>query len=256
MRVSELESRLETGDAEAADLRSRLTASKEKLRQYHGYVKEREAHYDSEFRRMEAEYRVAVGKMKEKVMLARERAGGRPVCTAAATQTAVTGQDLVGAVREMNQFQDTVSQLRGELLHALDKCRLPASGADAGDLPTFRSHAAERGRPPRRGAAADGSRPASLNRAGGDSQPSTLSRPTSASVSGPAVSPLLATKDHALASLERIRRDLTYIFAREPGAAGGGEGGLSGRRGSSEELLARLARLPLTPPSRDGDGPK
>ncbi|XP_037091111.1 trichohyalin-like [Pollicipes pollicipes] len=139
-RLTELESRQQQADAEATDLRDKLRASKEKLRAYHGYVKEREQHYDAEFRRLEAEYRVAVGKMKEKVMLAREGA------------TDVNGEELGRLLHGVSGFQRTVSQLRQELTGA---------------------------------------------------------------TTGRGVSPLLPSGDNPLASLERIRRDLNYIFPRE-----------------------------------------
>ena len=259
-RLAELESRLQQADAETDQLRDKLRQSKEKLRNYHGYVKEREQHYDGEFRRLEAEYRVAVGKMKEKVMLAREGAARArpPPSAAAATQTEVSGEELVKVLQDMSGFQRTVGQLRLELTEVVQRCGLPDPGrakdapvpavaAAAAELATFRSHTAERRLPePDRGPP-----PPPVAGWSDSGRLSSLGRPDSGAgggLSARGVSPLLSA-DNPLASLERIRRDLNYIFPREPAPGGSGGGG---GRSSAEEVLARLARIPVTPPSRDG----
>ena len=271
-RLTELETRLQQADSETDQLREKLRQGKEKLRNYHGYVKEREQHYDAEFRRLEAEYRVAVGKMKEKVMLARE--ARRPRCVAE-TQTEVSGEELLRVLNDMSGFQRTVGQLRLELSQVVQQSgqtrqvQTPDGALRWKDAPppppapvsmpvpvpepsTYRSHTLDRRLPgldgPERGPLPTGAGWPDSGRL------SSLGRPdsgTGGGLTGRGVSPLLTTADNPLASLERIRRDLNYIFPRESTVGGGGSGGRP--RGSAEEVLARLARLPLTPPSRDGE---
>ncbi|XP_043246432.1 centrosomal protein of 152 kDa-like isoform X1 [Amphibalanus amphitrite] len=254
-RLAELESRLQKADAESDQLRDSLRQSREKLRNYHGYVKEREQHYDGEFRRLEAEYRVAVGKMKEKVMLAREGAArARPPAAAAATQTDVSGEELARVLQEISVFHRTWGQLRLEVTQALQRCTLPDAGRTKQSAPpppaaepsTFRSHTAERRLEPDRG-------PPTAGGWSDSGRLSSLGRPDSGAgggLSARGVSPLLGG-DNQQATMERIRRDLNFIFHRETtAAAGGGGGSRGGLHSSAEEVLARLARL--TPPSRDG----
>ena len=271
-RLTELESRLQQADSETDQLREKLRQGKEKLRNYHGYVKEREQHYDAEFRRLEAEYRVAVGKMKEKVMLARE--ARRPRCVAG-TQTEVSGEELLRVLNDMSGFQRTVGQLRLGAESGGPAEWSDEAGSDTGRHPPLEGRSSS----PAAGAGVDacagaravhipvthpGPPAAGAGRAGAG----TSSRPRRRRLVrlGPAVVARSAGQRHRRRSdgprcllpcwpplITRWPRwsesgaiSTTYSRgSRRWAAAAAG----AGPRGSAEEVLARLARLPLTPPS-------
>lgn len=102
-------------------VRNRYNTARDKMRAYHETVKQREEYYRSELLRLESSYREAVASLKDHLSVCTVRLPGKEISRG--VQTDVTGEDFNRAARGVFEYHERIAEMKAAMTETLDQMK-------------------------------------------------------------------------------------------------------------------------------------